>query len=146
MVGKNMTNSSAALPELLTEIGQVIGPERVTQDHNDLETYGQDWTRVFKPFSQQEEAVAHFRDFLLNYFFDVDSAFAFFQQWGREAPVTPDVSKEAFKEATRNLVSTRTYSDADLDRLFARVSQGSVFHSFNLKNFQTFFKDCAFRG
>ena len=44
-----MTNSSAALPELLTAIGQVIGPERITQDHNDLETYGRDWTRVFKP-------------------------------------------------------------------------------------------------
>ena len=44
-----MTNSSAALTELLTAIGQVIGPERVTQDHNDLETYGQDWTRVFTP-------------------------------------------------------------------------------------------------
>ena len=42
MVGKNMTNSSNALPELLSAIGEVIGTDRVTQDANDLETYGRD--------------------------------------------------------------------------------------------------------
>ena len=44
-----MTNSSNALPELLSAIGEVIGTDRVTQDANDLETYGRDWTRVYEP-------------------------------------------------------------------------------------------------
>ena len=44
-----MTNSSNALPALLKSIGQVIGTNRVTQDTNDLETYGRDWTRVYEP-------------------------------------------------------------------------------------------------
>ena len=44
-----MTNSSNPPPQLIDELKQIVGPDRVSVDANDLETYGRDWTRVYAP-------------------------------------------------------------------------------------------------
>lgn len=44
-----MTNSSSVAPELFDALKDAVGPERVSQESGDLETYGRDWTRVYTP-------------------------------------------------------------------------------------------------
>ena len=44
-----MTNSSNPPPQLIDELKQIVGSDRVSLDANDLETYGRDWTRVYAP-------------------------------------------------------------------------------------------------
>ena len=44
-----MTNSSNPPPQLIDELKQIVGSNRVSLDANDLETYGRDWTRVYAP-------------------------------------------------------------------------------------------------
>ena len=44
-----MTNSSNPPPQLIDELKQIVGSNRVSLDSNDLETYGRDWTRVYAP-------------------------------------------------------------------------------------------------
>ena len=44
-----MANLSNKLPVLLKKLEEAIGANRISIDSSDLETYGQDWTRVYEP-------------------------------------------------------------------------------------------------
>ena len=100
-----------------------------------------DWKNTFATFNSSDQLRLEYMQHILTQFYDVSSAFAFYQNFGSEPRTQIDLP--LFTSGTQSLLPL---SRSQIQMIFKEILHDSVFDSISLSNFRRFFQQSTFTG